>query len=74
MAFIDRVEHIRRSTPKTQYTIITVSVIVIFAGIISVWIAQLPYELREEPEGPSLADSFQSAWKKIKSQKPNFSQ
>ena len=74
MALIDRIERIQQSTPQARRAILVVSVTLIMAAIISIWIAQLKYELRDDAAAPSLADSFGSVWKKIKDQKPNFSQ
>ncbi len=53
--------------------ILVISVTLIMAAIIGIWVAQLKYELREDTQAPSLADSFGSVWKKIKDQKPDFS-
>ncbi|MSR76532.1 MAG: hypothetical protein EXS68_02985 [Candidatus Ryanbacteria bacterium] len=74
MALIDRIERIQQSPPSTRRMILIVSVTLIMAAIISIWMAQLKYELREDAAAPSLADGFGSVWKKIKEQKPNFSQ
>ncbi len=54
--------------------ILVISVIIIMSIIISIWVAQLKYELREDTiTDTSLADSFKSVWKNIKEKKPNFS-
>jgi hypothetical protein len=73
MALIDRIERVQQSTPQVRRFILIISVTIIMAAIIGIWVAQLKYELRDDAATPSLAENFGSIWKKIKEQKPNFS-